>query len=50
MRAGTVLIVNARMSSLGVTSRQESGVETGAPGSGRTLNGATSRRPCPFCT
>ena len=50
MRAGAVLMVKARMSSCGLTSRHESGMETGAPRNGLALNGATSRRPCPFWT
>jgi len=50
MRAGPVATVNFRLSSLGVTSLHASGIDTGAPGKGRALNGATSRRPWPFCT
>ena len=48
IRSGTVLIVCFRMSSRGLTSRHASGTETGAPGSGRTLNGATISLPDPF--
>ncbi len=45
---GTARIVNFSGWSLLPTSRQSSGVDTGAPGRGRTLRGATSRRPWPF--
>ena len=41
-RAGTVLIVWRAGSSLAVTSFQVSGVDTGAPGCGRTANGASA--------
>ncbi len=50
MRAGAFTIVNFRISSLGVTSLHASGIDTGAPGKGRALKGATSKRPWPFCT
>ena len=48
-RAGSVFMVKRRGSSLGPTSLHSSGVEAGAPGTGRRLNGDTSVRPCPFC-
>ena len=40
-RASMFAMVNSRGSSFGVTSLHSSGVDTGAPGSGRTLKGAT---------
>ncbi len=49
-RSGTVRIVNALGSRRAVTSSQRSGHETGAPGSGRTENGATIVCPCTFCS
>ena len=49
MRRGTVSIVNRAGSSRGPTSFQRSGIDTRAPATGRTLNGATSSLPCPFC-
>src|SRR5207247_8591296 len=39
IRAGAVLIVNFLMSSFGVTSLHLRGIDTGAPGRGRTLYG-----------
>ena len=47
-RFGTVAIVKARGSSRAVTSYHRSGHETGAPGSGRTENGAAIVWPRPF--
>ena len=48
MMRGTLAIVKDWWSSDGPTSLHDSGVETGAPGLGRTEYGETSRRPCPF--
>jgi hypothetical protein len=47
-RATIVFTVNRAGSSVGVTSRHSSGHEAGAPGSGRSENGATMVCPCPF--
>ena len=47
-RSGAVLMVCFLMSSRLFTSRHARGIDTGAPGSGRTLNGATSSLPDPF--
>ena len=41
-------IVNADTSSPAFTSPHKSGMETGAPGRERTLNGVTSSCPCRF--
>ena len=43
--AGIVLMVCMRMSSFAFTSRHSSGADTGAPGSARTHQGATSSLP-----
>jgi len=48
MRCTAFAMVNRPMSSDLVTSRQRSGIDTGAPGNGRTLKGATRSLPCPF--
>ena len=50
IRLGAFLIVNLSAWSLPFTSLHLSGIDTGAPGSGRTHNGDTSSLPCPFCT
>src|SRR5436309_3037099 len=47
-RGAAVLIVKRVGSSRAVTSSQRSGHDTGAPGNGRTENGATIVWPCPF--
>ena len=49
MIRGALAIVNDWWSSDGPTSSHDSGIETGAPGRGRTQNGETSSRPWPFC-
>ncbi len=48
MRRGTLRMVKRWMSRPCVTSCQRSGVDTVAPGTGRTLNGAASSLPEPF--
>ena len=48
IRSGTFRMVCFRMSSFLVTSRQVSGTDTGAPGSGRTQKGETISLPDPF--
>src|SRR5687767_11501287 len=48
IRSIAVLIVNARGSSASFTSSHVRGIDTDAPGSGRTLNGATMSWPCRF--
>src|SRR5437870_2655173 len=49
MRAAAVLMVNFPGSRRALTSFHSSGMETVAPGSGRTLNGATISWPWRFC-
>jgi hypothetical protein len=48
-RAAIVFRLKRAGSRRGVTSRHSSGHEAGAPGSGRSENGATMVCPCPFC-
>ena len=49
IRAGAVLSVNLRGSSLPFTSLHSSGMDTVPPGTGRALNGPAMVFPCPFC-
>ncbi|TMQ19985.1 MAG: hypothetical protein E6J91_04910 [Deltaproteobacteria bacterium] len=47
-RSSAFRIWNCRGSSAGTTSSQVSGIDTGAPPTGRTLYGTTSSWPCAF--
>ena len=49
IRSSALRIVNVFGSSVSFTSSYSSGIDTVAPGSGRTLNGATMVWPCRFC-